>query len=146
MSADDDEQPVRPRAMIVAAGVLDAIDGHARADAPAECCGLLVGTDDRVSDAIPTRNVASRPTRYEIDPADYFRIMREARAEGQRVIGAYHSHPRTPPVPSPTDLAEGFPDFLYVIATPAPAGPGSDIRGYWFEEGNFRPVRLVLQP
>jgi proteasome lid subunit RPN8/RPN11 len=33
------------------------------------------------------------------------------------VVGAYHSHPRSAPVPSRTDLDEALPGFFYLIAS-----------------------------
>jgi proteasome lid subunit RPN8/RPN11 len=131
--------------MTFAAGIAAAIEAHARAEAPRECCGLLVGLGDRIHHAVPTRNIAARPTRYEIDPAEHFPVIREARDAGLDVLGAYHSHPSGPPEPSPSDLAEAQTDFLYVIAAPAADGTGYELRGYWLDGGNFRPVRLVFQ-
>jgi proteasome lid subunit RPN8/RPN11 len=139
--------------MILAAGIAASIEAHARAEAPRECCGLLVGLGDRIDHAVPTRNIAARPTRYEIDPTEHFPVIREARAAGLDVLGAYHSHPTGPPVPSATDLAEAQTEFLYVIAAPAApgdragdrAGDRYELRGYWLDGGNFRPVRLVTE-
>jgi len=122
-------------------GVLFAITTHARVEAPRECCGLLLGTAGEIQRAERTRNLASAPTRYDIDPVDHFRILRVARREGLTVLGAYHSHPHSVPVPSPTDLAEGLPNFLYLIATLQDVIPR--IRGYYFEGAAYREVRLV---
>jgi proteasome lid subunit RPN8/RPN11 len=126
--------------------VLAAIDAHARAEAPRECCGLLLGSLTEIRRAEPTRNLATTTTRYDIDPADHFRILREARAAGLTVIGAYHSHPASAPVPSPTDLAEGLPNFLYVIATlraePSTSLEGG-IRAYYFDGPSYREIRLI---
>src|SRR5213596_2878882 len=97
---------------------------HARAEAPNECCGLLVGRRGAVERAVRARNLEAGPTRYLIDPQDHFAAMKAARAEGLHVIGAYHSHPAGAAVPSPSDIAgaSGGPDFLYVIVAPASAG------------------------
>ena len=62
------------------------------------------------------------------------------------MLGAYHSHPRSAAEPSPTDLAEAFGDFLYVIAGPITAGSTPTIRAYRFRDRNFRPVELVPDP
>jgi proteasome lid subunit RPN8/RPN11 len=129
----------------VQAGVLAAIDAHARAEAPRECCGLLLGTandlERTIQRAESTRNLASTSTRYDIDPADHFRILREARRSGLTILGAYHSHPQSVPIPSPTDLAEGWPNFLYVITTLLNIEPR--LRGYYLEGAAYREVRLV---
>lgn len=134
-----------PDSVRIGRDVLTAIAAHARADAPRECCGLLLGVPSSAMDvcrAEPTRNLAVTATRYDIDPADHFRILREARTTGLTVIGAYHSHPTSPPVPSPTDLAEGLPNFLYLIATLCPLE--RVIRAYYFEDISFREVPLVV--
>jgi proteasome lid subunit RPN8/RPN11 len=139
-----------PDSVRIGRDVLTAIAAHARADAPRECCGLLLGpvaaaaeASDvlEVRQAAPTRNLAPSPTRYDIDPADHFRILREARATGLTVIGAYHSHPTSAPVPSPTDLAEGLPNFLYLIATLCPLDP--PVRAYVFDGQTYRELRLM---
>jgi proteasome lid subunit RPN8/RPN11 len=138
-----------PDSVRIGRDVLTAIAAHARADAPRECCGLLLGPASpaessdtiEIHRAAPTRNLAPSATRYDIDPADHFRILREARATGLTVIGAYHSHPKSAPVPSPTDLAEGLPNFLYLIATLCPLDP--PIRAYACDRLTFRELRLV---
>lgn len=134
----------------IASGVLDVIASHARADAPRECCGLLVGVVasagglPEIRRAEPARNLASAATRYDVDPVDHIRILKAARREGLTVVGAYHSHPATAPVPSPTDLAEGLPNFIYLIATLLPSVPANrTICAYYFEGAAFRAVRLV---
>jgi proteasome lid subunit RPN8/RPN11 len=119
----------------------DMLD-HARQDAPLECCGLLLGVDGRVEESVRTRNVRASRTAYLIDPAEHLAVMKRVRAEGRTVLGAYHSHPRSPAVPSPTDLDEAhYEDFLYVIVSLAdPAAP--DVRGYRLNGRNFVPVTL----
>jgi len=116
----------------IAGGAAAAILAHARAEAPNECCGLLVGRPGSIARAVPARNIADRPAaRYLIDPQDYFEAIRTARASGCAVIGFYHSHPAGPPTPSPTDLAEaGDPEAIYVIAGTGAGGPLADIRAF----------------
>ena len=46
--------------------------------------------------------------RYEIDPAEVARILREARALGLDIIGFYHSHPDHPAYWSPTDFEDAY--------------------------------------
>jgi len=99
---------------------------------PRECCGLLEG--ERNGDAIrivglhPARNLSAESDRFEIDPADHFAAIRTARANGQEIIGCYHSHPNGRAEPSARDAdgawAEGF---IWLIAAVS---------------GNAVPVRL----
>jgi proteasome lid subunit RPN8/RPN11 len=67
---------------------------------------------------VPARNVLAHPSRYQIDPQDHIDLNRRLRGTARSVIGAYHSHPRTPAVPSPRDLAEAhYPEFVWVIVS-----------------------------
>ena len=97
---------------------LDAIVQHARRDLPNECCGLLVGTDGHIEEARPAANLRLGPTRYLIDPEAHFRALRESRASGRIVVGAYHSHPRGPSSPSQTDIEEANdPALVHLIVS-----------------------------
>lgn len=108
--------------MIIDRAVLDQIVGEARAAAPRECCGLLVGSGAVVHSAVAARNLSPTDTRYLLDPADHFRVRREARHRGLEVIGFYHSHPHGAPMPSATDLAEAdYPELVWMIVGLEPA-------------------------
>lgn len=97
-----------------------AIAAHATAEYPNECVGLLLGriTDDSklVVAAYPvenrwagqvslaeTDNADSRRDRFYLDPRDYLRADRAARAQGLDIIGCYHSHPDWVAEPSERD-------------------------------------------
>ena len=104
--------------VVVRASVLGDIAAHARAAAPDECCGLLVGTGARIESAHAARNLRRSPTRYLIDPADHFAAIRSGRKAGLAVVGAYHSHPASAASPSPRDEREATgSDFLYLIVS-----------------------------
>ena len=125
--------------------VRDIVD-HARGDVPNECCGLLIGSARRVERARRARNVQASPTRYLVDPADHFAAIRSARTDGLRVVGAYHSHPASAPLPSPTDLRDAtYPDYIYVIISPRDGG-GAQLEGYRLRADGFDPVALRHVP
>ena len=131
--------------MRVRQAVVDAMIAHAQAEAPVECCGLLIGQPDFIDDSRPARNMKNSPVAYLVDPQQHFDAIRTARTTGRMVVGAYHSHPRSPAVPSPTDLAEAYdPGLLYVIVSlqQAPA----DVRAYRLKSGNFSEVSFVPEP
>ena len=95
----------------IASGVFETLVADAAGAGAAECCGLLVGTPGAIAAAVPAANVAAHPERgFEIDPATLLRTHREARAEGRRVIGHYHSHPNGRPEPSLRDAARAVED------------------------------------
>ena len=123
--------------------VWDALLGHSRRALPHECCGLLIGAaagaDTRITRAWPARNLRRSRTRYLIDPADHFAAIRAARRSGLAVVGAYHSHPASPPAPSATDDREADDaELVYVIASPARA----ELRAYRLDAGRLRAVEL----
>src|SRR5688572_20772475 len=117
---------------------------HAREEAPRECCGLLVGKGESVVQSVRARNLDAKATRYLIDPEDHFAAIRAARRDGLEVIGAYHSHPSSAPVPSPTDVAEANSgsDFVYVIVSLR----DDDVRAYRIHGGVFKSLPLRPQP
>ena len=128
---------------------LDVIASHARADQPHECCGLLIGTGDLIIEAVATPNVAADPIRrFEIPPVEHIRQMRRCRTvsaeTGQRreVVGAYHSHPRSAPAPSSTDLEQAFGEFVYLIAGPVVDADEVEIRAYRLERGVFESITI----
>lgn len=129
---------------ILERALADIVD-HAIADAPLECCGLLVGNDAIVVGAYRTRNALASATRYLIDPADHFAVLRAARAQGLRVVGGYHSHPAGPAHPSARDIRESpADDWLHAIASRA-TGDGFVVSGFYVTRGNFSRVIFVTE-
>ncbi|HWF86155.1 MAG TPA: M67 family metallopeptidase [Vicinamibacterales bacterium] len=123
-------------AVRIARAALDTIVAHAREARPAECCGLLLGVDGAIVEAVRTPNVSDDPNRFTIEPAAHIAARREARERGLAVLGFYHSHPHSPPAPSVTDLSEAsYPDHLYLIVSPAPER--AQIRIFRFVDSRF---------
>src|SRR5262245_58106033 len=116
---------------------LDAMVAHAREARPAECCGVLLGNGDEVTEAVPTQNIATTANRFLIDPKDHIDARRDGRLRGLDTLGFYHSHPSSAAVPSATDLAEAsYPDHLYGIVSLA--NDPAEVRMYRYEDGRFR--------
>lgn len=79
-----------------------------------ECCGLLLGRDDQLSDLVPCANVAKNPERhFELDPVELLSRHKAARGGGMPIIGYYHSHPNGLARPSATDAAQAAADGRY---------------------------------
>ena len=116
---------------------------HARRALPAECCGLLSGGDGVITDWHPLRNVADKPeTRYFTTPEDLFAALRRIRAANQKLLGIYHSHPRTPAYPSASDVEMAFyPEAVYFIIS---LEPQIDVRAYRIESAKIDSVQLVI--
>jgi proteasome lid subunit RPN8/RPN11 len=82
-----------------------------------EACGLLFGTQRRITSATAARNVAADARhRFEIDPAHLFDAHRRSRQGPARLIGCWHSHPNGRPEPSRHDR-EGVSDesWLWLV-------------------------------
>jgi proteasome lid subunit RPN8/RPN11 len=119
----------------------DQIVDHARADAPDECCGMIASRDGDAIKVYPAANAAASPLRYEIDGAEQYRIQMAIDAEGLELGAIYHSHTRSPPYPSQTDINLAFyPDTLYVIV--GLAGDQPDVRAYEIRDGQVADAEL----
>ena len=130
--------------MRISRALLDQIVAHARAEAPNECCGMVASEDGRAVEVYPAVNAAASPLRYEIDPADQYRIGMTIEDAGRDLGAIYHSHTRSEPYPSQTDVNLAFhPDALYVIVGLASAE--ADVRAYRIVEGRIEDARLEVE-
>ncbi len=136
--------------MRILRAAVDVITAHARRDFPNECCGLLLGIEGHILEAVPVSNIAEDPRRrYQLSPAEHIaqiRKCRERSASGTPidVVGVYHSHPHSQPEPSPTDLREAWPNLLYVIVGPVQSGADIAVRGFLLDGTAFGEVELVV--
>lgn len=95
----------------------DAMVSHAEATFPKECCGVMVGSDGLVEEAVPLPNTYTGPQEdfFVMDPKDLHRVDREAREKGLDVLGVFHSHPNCDAYFSKRDLEHSCPWFSYVV-------------------------------
>jgi [CysO sulfur-carrier protein]-S-L-cysteine hydrolase len=133
-----------PASVSLPASIRDAIVAHARAEAPNEGCGIVVGelpaADGGVARRwVPLRNAAQSAVRYSIDPDDLLRLTIETDDVDEVFWAIVHSHVASPARPSPTDLREShYPDSLYLVVSlePGESDPGTS-------EPNLRAWRIV---
>ncbi|HXG94768.1 MAG TPA: M67 family metallopeptidase [Blastocatellia bacterium] len=120
-----------------------AIEEHALRSRPAECCGLLSGRNGTVTDIHPLRNCADNPeTRYFASPEDLFAAMRRIRESNQMLLGIYHSHPRTAPYPSASDIGMAFyPEAVYFIIS---LEPQIELRAFKIESSRVEDVQVSV--
>jgi proteasome lid subunit RPN8/RPN11 len=112
--------------LLITAAQVDEIIAHSLEEAPDECCGIIAAADGRATTVERARNTFASPLRYEIHPQDQFRIMTVIEERGEELAAIYHSHTASAAIPSQTDinLAENWPDPLYVICSVAdPSAP-----------------------
>lgn len=95
----------------------EAMISHAEATYPKECCGVMLGLDGQVKNAVPLANVYTGPQEdfFVMDPRDLNREDERARKSGMEVLGIFHSHPDCDAYFSKRDLENSCPWFSYVV-------------------------------
>jgi len=131
----------------IASSALEAIKAHGAEGYPNEICGILVGPrgSRTATEAKRARNIIVERARdrYEIDPRDHIRIQREADADGQDIVGYYHSHPDHPAQASRFDTERAWSGYVYLIVSVA-NGEAVDANAFVAEKdgGPFHPEVL----
>jgi proteasome lid subunit RPN8/RPN11 len=123
---------------------------HMFASLPMEACGVVLGEAAaggiRISRFQPIRNVAPDPLHhFSLDDADWIRCV----FNEPQLIGLFHSHPRTTPIPSNEDL-RNLPIFagllqVYLIGSPdlkAELQPQMLLNGYQIHTGLDSSTRM----
>jgi [CysO sulfur-carrier protein]-S-L-cysteine hydrolase len=135
--------------MDISAELLEQILAHAREEAPNECCGVVAvaaaadGEPARAVRAHRARNTAASPLRFEIDGLEVMRLLDSIEGDGLAIGAIYHSHTRTAPYPSQTDInfAVNWPGVEWIIVGLADhSAPG--IHSYLIEGGTVREVEI----
>jgi proteasome lid subunit RPN8/RPN11 len=130
--------------MRIARRLYDEIVAHALAEAPNECCGMIASRDGEAVSVYKATNTAASPLRYEIDGAEQYRIQMEIDDADLDLGAIYHSHTRTEPYPSQTDINLAFyPDAEYVIV--GVAGGEPEVRAFTIHDGRVAEAELVVE-
>lgn len=94
---------------------------------PNECCGVMIGRDEKAADGsirrvvdrlMPLTNSFEKEEQYHrfrLDPKEYIAAEKAAGDEGKLLLGFYHSHPDHPARPSEYDRQHAWPFYSYVI-------------------------------
>ena len=129
--------------MRISRDLVDRMVAHAREEAPNECCGIVAARDGDAVALHPARNVAASPLRYEMDGMEQYRIQSALEEEGLALGAIYHSHTRSAPYPSQTDINLAFyPDSLYVIV--GLAGGEPEVRAFRIVDGEVSEEALEI--
>jgi [CysO sulfur-carrier protein]-S-L-cysteine hydrolase len=132
--------------MRIARSMLDEIVAQARAEAPNECCGIVGSRDGRAVRLFKARNARASPLAYDIDGRDLQRIYDAIDEDDLQVGIIYHSHTRSDPVPSQTDinLASPFlPDAVYLIVG-VKDPERDDLRAWTIRDGEYGETALEV--
>jgi len=134
----------------ISRALYEEIVAHAVAEAPNECCGIVGSVDGDAVAVFAARNAAASPLRYVMDGEDQLRIQEEIEARGLDYGAIYHSHTRSAPLPSQTDinmaLVPGvgplWPGSLYIIV--GLAGEEPEVRAFRIESDTPEEVALSV--
>jgi [CysO sulfur-carrier protein]-S-L-cysteine hydrolase len=131
--------------MRIAQSLIDEIVSHALEEAPNECCGLVSGNGDEATGVFRARNEMASPLAYNVHPQDLLRITGEIESRGEELAAIYHSHTKSPPEPSQTDinLAANWPDPVYLICSVADRDEPT-VRAWHLREGKVSEVALEI--
>jgi proteasome lid subunit RPN8/RPN11 len=135
--------------MHIATDLLEEIVAHALEDPRNEVCGVVAvadGSSVGVAHAVGVhraRNIHASPLKFEIDPKELLQLYSTIEAQGHELGAIYHSHVRSAPYPSQTDVnfAANWPGVEWIIVGLAPAQQ-PDVRSYLIAQGEVQEVPL----
>jgi [CysO sulfur-carrier protein]-S-L-cysteine hydrolase len=103
--------------MQISTGLLEDMIDHAREEAPNECCGMVASRNGEAVAVHRAVNVEASPLRFVIDSREQLQLLNRIEDAGLDMGAIYHSHTRTAPEPSQTDItfAQGWPGVVWII-------------------------------
>jgi proteasome lid subunit RPN8/RPN11 len=130
--------------MRIAQALLDDMIAHARDEAPNECVGLVAAQDGEAVAVHRATNSEASPYRFVIDGREQLQLISQIEDAGLDIGAIYHSHTRTAPEPSQTDItfAKGWPGVVWIIVGLQNAEP--DVRAWLIDDGTVSEVELVV--
>ena len=137
-------------ALAISRPLYDEMVEHALTEAPNECCGIVAAADGIAVRVFRARNRHASPLRYELEGADQIRIQQEMDTRGWDYGAIYHSHTRSDPIPSITDINMAFvpnigpiwPGTVYLIV--GLAGGEPQVRAWRIESSTPEEVELAI--
>ena len=132
--------------MKISSDLLGEVVAHALEDPGNEVCGLVAvaqGEDRTAVKVLRAVNVHASPMKFEIDPKELLALHNAIEDEGYELGAIYHSHVRSPPYPSQTDVnfAASWPGVEWLIVGLA-AGQEPEVRSYLIDGGAIEEVAL----
>ncbi len=143
--------------MRISGELLDELLAHALEDPGNEVCvwspsraragsGAPAASDARAVRVLRAANVHASPLKFEIDPKELLGLYLGIEDDGHELGAIYHSHVRSRPYPSQTDInfAANWPGVEWIIV--GLAGDGEpEVRSYLIEGGEVREVPLEVR-
>jgi proteasome lid subunit RPN8/RPN11 len=140
--------------MKIAADLLDEIVAHALEDPKIECCGVVAvqpagdGGEPAATRVYRAENIHASALKFEIDPHELLELYNACERDGGELGAIYHSHVRSAPYPSQTDIgfAASWPGVEWIIVGLA-AGEQPLVKSYLIDGADVQEVSVgVTQP
>jgi proteasome lid subunit RPN8/RPN11 len=130
--------------MRIAQALVDDMIAHAQADDPNECCGLVSRNGGDAVKVYRTTNTEASRFRFVIDPSEQLRVYNDIEDTGLDLGAIYHSHTRSEPYPSQTDInfAKDWPGVLWIII--GLAGGEPEVKTYEIRDGQVAEADLEI--
>jgi proteasome lid subunit RPN8/RPN11 len=94
---------------------------QAQAAAPYEVCGLIAGKMGVANHLFPIPNRSATPEQhYDMEPNALLKTYKDIDAVGEMLLAVYHSHPKSDPIPSQTDIRDAtrhMPNVVHLIVS-----------------------------
>ena len=131
--------------MQIDSALLERIVSHARRDFPNECCGVVAVRDGVAETVHELENIQASPFRFEVEGLEVMRVTDEIEDAGSELGVLYHSHTRSEPYPSETDVnfAANWPGVEWLIVGVRKEGEPS-VRSYRIDGGVVTEVEVSV--
>jgi [CysO sulfur-carrier protein]-S-L-cysteine hydrolase len=135
--------------MNISAELLDKVVAHVLEDPVNEVCGVIAveaGEPARAVRVFRARNTHASPLKFEIEPKELLKLSNACDEIG-RLGAIYHSHVRSAPYPSQTDVnfAANWPGVEWMIVGLA-AGSEPEVRSYLIDDGGTIEQVAIAEP
>ncbi len=132
--------------MNISAELLGEVIEHALEDPGNEVCGVVAvepGPPARAVRVYRALNVHRSPLKFEIDPRELLELWNACQEDGCELGAIYHSHVRSEPYPSQTDVnfAANWPGVEWIIVGLKNAGEPT-VRTYEIEGSDIKEVPI----
>jgi aspartate racemase len=137
-------QPSTPSVLRMDERLYDEMVEHLQSVAPQEGCGLIAFEHDRPVRVYPGTNILANETRYRMADHEVVRAVDDMDRRGWWLGAIYHSHPKSSPRPSTTDLREAtWPDACMIIVSFEHGRP--DARAYHVDSQSLAYEELAIE-
>lgn len=130
--------------LIIPYHIFEKIISHCKTVYPNEACGILAAKNNTVEKVFEMTNIENSTVSYLMEPKEQFRVMKEMRNSGEKMIAIYHSHPHSQAYPSAKDVKlASYPDSAYIIVSLADKEK-PELRAFEINEGKVTDLELTV--